>query len=122
MNGRRDAERWGRLAELIALVWLMAKGYRVLARRARTPFGEVDLAALKRHVLIIVEVKARPTLAEGLEAVSPRQQERLMRAGAALAGRWRLSTLPMRMDLIVVRPWRAPIHRRAAWREGDWRA
>lgn len=43
---RRAAERRGRSAEIIAALWLMAKGYRILGQRLRTPFGEVDIAAL----------------------------------------------------------------------------
>lgn len=112
---RRAAERRGRLAELLAAIWLMGKGYRILAHRARTPFGEVDLAVLKHRTLAIVEVKARRTRVEGLEAVTPRQRARIARAGMALAGRYRLAHASIRLDLIIVRPWAAPIHVRNAW-------
>lgn len=112
---RRAAEARGRASELIAALFLMAKGYRILAHRARTPFGEVDLAALKRGVLVIVEVKARATLAAGVEAVTPMQQERLARAAQALAGRWRMTKLPIRFDIVVVGARWAPQHVRGAW-------
>lgn len=112
---RRAAERRGRVAELFAAVWLMGKGYRILAHRARTPFGEVDLAALKDCTLAIIEVKARRTRVEGLESVTPRQRARIARAGMALAGRFRLAHASVRMDLVIVRPWAAPIHVRNAW-------
>jgi putative endonuclease len=113
---RAAAEARGRAAELLAALWLMGKGYRILAHRARTPFGEVDLAALKGRTLAIVEVKARPTREAGLEAVGLRQQERIARAGLALMKRYRLADLAVRLDLIIVRPWAAPIHVRDAWR------
>ncbi|MBI1189054.1 MAG: hypothetical protein GC206_17240, partial [Alphaproteobacteria bacterium] len=74
---RAAAERRGRVAEHIAMAWLICKGYRILGHRVRTPFGEIDIAALKGGVLAIVEVKMRRSIAAGLEAVAPRQQERL---------------------------------------------
>ncbi|MGE0829102.1 MAG: YraN family protein [Hyphomonadaceae bacterium] len=112
---RRDAERRGRAAEYAAMAWLMCKGYRILAHRARTPFGEIDLAALKGGVLAIVEVKARRTLLAGTEAIGPQQQTRLINAALALAGRWRLHGARMRFDLIVVGARLLPVHLRGAW-------
>lgn len=117
---RRAAERRGRTAELIAALYLFAKGYRILGQRLRTPHGEVDLAAWKQGVLVIVEVKRRASKLAGGLAVSPRQQERIARAAMTLAGRWRLGAAPIRFDLIIIgaRVW--PIHERGAWvRERD---
>ena len=99
---RQAAERRGRVAEFIAALWLMGKGYRILGQRLRTPYGEVDLAAWKGGVLVIVEVKARKTLLAGAEAIGPQAQQRIMRAAQVLAGRWRLTKAPMRFDLVVV--------------------
>jgi putative endonuclease len=112
---RRAAEQRGRTAELLAAVWLMAKGYRILAHRARTPFGEVDLAALKGRTLAIVEVKARKTREDGLVAVHPVARDRIARAGLALMKRYRLPHASVRLDLVIVRPWAVPIHIRDAW-------
>lgn len=113
---RRAAERRGRRGEGSAALWLMLKGYRVLGRRVRTPFGEIDLVALRGEVLVIVEVKARPTLAAGLEAVGPRQQQRLERAASWYAGARGMADRPIRLDVVVTRPWRWPAHVRDAWR------
>ncbi len=115
---RRRAERRGRLAETVAALWLTIKGYRLLAHRARTPFGELDLIALKSGLLVIVEVKARAELSAGLEALGARQRARIAQAALHWAGRARFGLLPMRFDLIVASPWRLR-HVRAAWREGD---
>lgn len=116
MRNRRDAERRGRLAEWIAIGWLMAKGYRILGHRVRTPFGEVDVAALNRGVFVIVEVKARATLSAGLDSVGHAGRRRIASAAAGLAARWRLGALPMRFDIVVIRPGRLPHHERDAWR------
>ena len=115
MKARRVAELRGRVAEYLAAIWLMAKGYRILAHRARTPYGEVDLAALKGRTLAIVEVKARRTKLEGQESIGPASRDRIARAGLALAKRYRLNGVSVRLDVVIVKPWSAPIHIRDAW-------
>ena len=112
---RQAAERRGSTAELIAALWLMGKGYRILGQRLRTPYGEVDLAAWKGGVLVIVEVKARKTLLAGTEAIGLEAQRRIMRAAQHLAGRWRLNKAPMRFDLMVIGAGLLPRHERGAW-------
>ena len=78
-------------------------------------YGEVDLAAWKDGVLVIVEVKARDTYDAGAYALTPGGQHRIARAAQALAGRWRLTTAPMRFDLVVVGSGLLPRHERGAW-------
>jgi putative endonuclease len=112
---RRDAESRGRVAEFIAALWLMLKGYRILGQRLRTPFGEVDLAAWKGGALIIVEVKARKTYDAGAYAVTPQAQNRIAQAAQVLAGRWRLNAAPVRFDLVVIGSGLLPRHERGAW-------
>ncbi len=112
---RQQAERRGRTAEWIAMLFLMCKGYRILGHRLRTPFGEVDIAAWKRNVLVIVEVKARSTYEAGAFAVTPTAQQRIARAAQVLAGRWRLTQAPIRFDLVVVGSSLLPRHERGAW-------
>jgi len=112
---RQAAERRGRTAEWIAMAWLTAKGYRVLGHRLRTPHGEVDIAAWKAGVLVIVEVKARASYEAGAYAVTPMAQTRIARAAQTLAGRWRLQAAPIRFDLIVVGAGWLPKHERGAW-------
>ena len=112
---RRAAERRGRLAEILAALWLMGKGYRILGHRLRTPFGEVDLAAWKDGALIIVEVKARADYDAAMYAVTPWQQQRVARAAEVLAGRWRLTAAPIRFDVVVIGAGLLPRHERGAW-------
>lgn len=112
---RRRAERRGRAAEWAAMLFLMAKGYRILGHRCRTPHGEVDVAAWKDGVLVIVEVKARNSYGAGVYAVTPMAQQRIIRAAQVLAGRWRLHAAPIRFDLVVVGSGLLPRHERAAW-------
>ncbi len=112
---RRAAERRGRVGEWLAILYLMAKGYRILGHRLRTPYGEVDIAAWKAGVLVIIEVKARKTYDAGAHALTPAGQQRIARAAQVLAGRWRLLAAPIRYDLIVVGASWLPKHERGAW-------
>ncbi len=107
----------GRRAEIWAALWLMAKGYRILGFRLRTPQGEIDLLAQRGRVLAVVEVKQRATLQAALEAVSDVQRERLRRAGRAIAARRpSLQNMAVRLDLIALAPGRLPVHAPDAWK------
>src|SRR6201987_4237721 len=80
---RIAAFRTGLSAETRAAAYLMAKGYRILAKRFRTPHGEIDIIAKRRNLLAFVEVKARSTLDDAAFAVTPRQQARIIDAAQA---------------------------------------
>jgi putative endonuclease len=77
---RRKRLGRGRLAELIACGLLIAKGYRILARRHVTPYGEVDIIAARRDRIAFVEVKHRAALADAEAALTPAQGARIARA------------------------------------------
>jgi len=113
---RRRAERWGRWAETAAALALLVKGYRIVARRLKTPAGEIDLLARRGRILAVVEVKARASLDGAAFALGPRQQRRLARAAAVAAARPRLAGLDIRFDVVLVAPWRWPRHLKDAWR------
>jgi len=124
MSGVRQARgaasrRSGRRAEVLAAMWLMAKGYRILGFRLRTPQAEIDLLALRGNVLAVVEVKRRTSLMAALETVTLDQRARLRRAGTALAaGRPGLSGASVRLDLIALAPGKLPMHIPDAWKGG----
>jgi putative endonuclease len=110
------ARQSGRRAEVMSALWLMAKGYRILGFRLRTPQGEIDLLAQRGDVLAVVEVKIRARLEDALEAVSPEQRRGLRRAGAQIAARRKgLARARVRLDLIAVAPGRWPRHIPDAW-------
>jgi putative endonuclease len=70
----------GRFGELIAVVLLTAKGYRILAWRHVTPYGEVDIIAARRDRIAFVEVKRRTTRDDAEAALTPAQGDRIARA------------------------------------------
>ena len=112
---RRQAERYGRLAEAACAWHLRLRGYRLLARRLRTPAGEIDILARRGRVVAVVEVKARGDLTQAAEALGPRQRQRLARAAAFLAARPDCAGCDLRFDLMLFRRWRLPRHLVAAW-------
>ena len=113
---RIAAFRTGLSAESRAAALLMAKGYRILARRFRTPHGEIDLIARRRNLVAFVEVKARATLDEAAFAVTPRQQRRIIDAAQAwLVAHPEHADFELRFDAILIAPRRLPRHLLAAF-------
>lgn len=113
---RRDAA--GRRAEIIGAGLLRLKGYRVLTQRFKTPVGEIDLIARRADQIAFIEVKARPSAAAAIQSVSARQRQRIARAAMVyMQRRPDLAEYHMRFDLILVTPWRLPLHIVDAWRE-----
>ena len=107
----------GRRAEVWAAAWLMAKGYRILGFRLKTPQAEIDLVAKRGRVLAVVEVKSRLTLETALETVTFDQRDRLRRAGAQLAAnRPGLFGCAVRVDLLALAPGKLPRHIPDAWK------
>jgi putative endonuclease len=113
---RVAAFRTGLSAETRAAAYMMAKGYRILAKRFRTPYGEIDLVARKRNLLVFVEVKARGSLDEAAYAVTPRQQQRIINAAQAwLMAHPEHAEFDMRFDAMLIAPKRLPRHLLAAF-------
>ncbi len=113
---RRVAFRLGLSAESRAAAYLIAKGYRILARRFKTPVGEIDIVARRRGVLVFVEVKAREKLADAAESIGRRQQQRIIAAAEFwLAGHPGDAMSDMRFDVVLVAPRRLPVHLMAAF-------
>ena len=108
---RQKAYRRGHRGEWLAAAALMLKGYRILARRYRTKLGEIDLIARRGNLVLFVEVKARRTLIEAMEAIAHESERRI--EGAAdlwLMQQRDYGKLSMRFDMVAVLPWRWPVH------------
>lgn len=79
---RQGAEAKGRVAEVIAIALLSAKGYALLKRRYKSASGEIDLIMRRGEVTAFIEVKARASHDEAVESLSHTQARRI--AAAAL--------------------------------------
>ena len=107
---RARAERGGRRAESIAAWWLRLKGWTILARRVRTPVGEIDLVARRGRITAFVEVKRRAGQAEADWALDYYRLRRVVAAAEALAPRYARPGGDIRIDAMFVTPWRLPRH------------
>jgi putative endonuclease len=108
---RRKAYRRGHTSEWLAAAALMLKGFRIVARRYRTKLGEIDLIARRGDLVLIVEVKARKTLIEAMDAIGRESTRRI--EGAAdlwLTRQCDYAKLSVRFDMVAVLPWRWPVH------------
>ncbi len=110
-KARVAAFRLGLSAESRAAFFLIAKAYRILARRWKTPFGEIDIVARRRNDLIFVEVKARASLDDAAEAITERTKRRIIAAAELwLAHRPGDAQCAIRFDVILIVPGRMPRH------------
>jgi putative endonuclease len=110
------AFRLGISAASRAAAFLIAKGFRILARRWKSSLGEIDVIARRGGLLVFAEVKARANLDDAAESLNRQQQRRI----AAVAEIW-LGNNPdyanfnMRFDAILVAPGKIPRHIPAAF-------
>jgi putative endonuclease len=108
---RIAAFRLGLTAESRAALFLIAKAYRIAARRWKTPFGEIDIVARRRRDLVFVEVKAREAFDAAAEAVTERTKQRILAAAELwLAHHPDDGQCAIRFDVILVAPGKLPRH------------
>jgi putative endonuclease len=113
---RQVAFRTGISAESRAAAFLIAKGFRILARRWRSPVGEIDIVARRRALLVFVEVKARETLDDAAWSVTERQRARIIAAAEVWLARFPDGRVQdIRFDAMLVAPGRLPRHIPAAF-------
>ena len=118
---RVAAWRHGHLAEAAAATLLLAKGFRLIARRYKTPLGEIDLIVKRGRLIAFVEVKARGDRREALESVGRFSERRIVDAADLwLAKHPAAAGFDLRYDMVLVTPWRLPAHIPDAFRP-TWR-
>lgn len=78
---RRAADRMGRIAEIMSLLYVFTQGWQILHRRKKTPFGEIDLICQRGKTILFIEVKYRRRRTDISQILpSPDSQSRLYRA------------------------------------------
>lgn len=109
---RQQRYRRGHIAEWIAAVFLMLKGYRILARRHRTRYGEIDLIAVRGRRIAFVEVKRRATREEALASLEGEQSQRIANAAEDwMSKHERYSDYEYGFDAVLIVPGHWPDHR-----------
>ena len=128
MNGKRkSAYDFGLIAEKLAAFFLRIKGYRIVAERYRNHYGEIDIVATHGDTLVAVEVKARKSLKECEDTITPWKQQKIERAlqgllaghnnfGGKITGLEAAAHPNIRFDVVWIAPWQWPRHIKDAWR------
>ncbi len=113
---RINSYKKGLLSELYASWFLRLKGYKILQPRYKTPFGEIDLIAVKSKSVVCVEVKYRPTADQAIEAVSYKSQKRIISAAQFfLVRHQKYHQADIRFDVVTVTPYFGIRHHKNAW-------
>jgi putative endonuclease len=112
---RQRAERRGRGAETLACWYLRLKGWRILARRARVPGGEVDIVARRGGTLAFIEVKARSSRESADWSLDRYRLRRVAVAAERLTHRYMREGDDVRIDALFVVPGKLPRHLADVW-------
>lgn len=112
---RQQAEARGRRGEDTAAWWLRLHGWRIVARRQRVASGEVDLIARRRGTLAFIEVKWRARASDLDHAIDAWRLRRVAAAAAMLAPRLGRRGENIRIDVMLLAPWRLPHHLTNVW-------
>ena len=88
MSSRAEREARGRRGEALAAWYLRLKGWRILAKRVKTPRGEIDLIARRGNVVAFVEVKWRASGAELDHSIDAYRLRRVLAAAEAVGHRY----------------------------------
>jgi putative endonuclease len=110
-NARQQAERRGHRSEWMAAWFLRLKGYRIMVQRYKVKSGEVDIIARRGDLIVMVEVKARASVLEAMDAISTTAMRRIESAGDHWLSKQRdFAKLSVRYDLIAICPRKLPVH------------
>jgi putative endonuclease len=112
---RRIAEKQGRHGERLAAWWLRLQGWRIVGQRVKTRRGEIDLIAKRGKTLVFIEVKTRGDAAALALAIDEYRLRRVVGAAEALVARYGAGAEEIRIDVMLVRPWRWPVHLKNVW-------
>lgn len=100
----KDNRTKGIIGEEIAIKYLRSQGYKILDRNYRTNIGEIDIVAVKKDLLIFIEVKARSNINYGYpyEAVNWQKQEKIIKTSYIYLKHKHLDKYQIRYDIIEI--------------------
>lgn len=101
MSFVQERGQWG---EEQAARYLREKGYQIIKRNQRTPYGEIDIIAEKQRTLVIIEVKARSSEKFGNpeDAVTRKKQDRIRQSSLWWIQQNKYSYNEIRFDVIGI--------------------
>jgi putative endonuclease len=110
-KAKSNSDFTGRLAEILAIIYLSLKFYRILKWRYKTKVGEIDIIAKRGKNLVFIEVKARKTQELARLAITKNSQSRIMNAAQIYTKSkiWAKNCI-WRYDAILIARGKLPIH------------
>jgi putative endonuclease len=107
MKHNQKIGRWG---EEMAAEYLRERGYEIVDKNARTPYGEIDLVARRDDLTVFVEVKTRTSRRFGLpeEAITPRKQAHMLAAAEHYAAEHEIDSWQADVLAVEGAPGKAP--------------
>ena len=102
INYKIKSYNFGLIAEYIAIILLIIKGYNILRHRYKNRFGEIDIIAKKLHKIVFIEVKARKNNNFIKESISTQQINRIKNSAEIfISQNQHYSNYYFRYDLII---------------------
>lgn len=97
-------QQTGKLGERIAKIFLIRRGFSILAKNFSTPFGEIDLVAEQNGYIVFFEVKTRTSERFGppVSAITRIKQKHILKNCQYYRKRYRLYNRPCRIDVIAI--------------------
>lgn len=98
----RESLLFGKKSEAEAAQFLQERGYRIVEKNYRTPFGEIDLIAYDGKTVVFIEVKARNGRGLPHWAVDGRKQKKVSLVALSYITRQRLVDWSCRFDVVLI--------------------
>ena len=94
----------GRAGEKRAIDFIKKKGFKILETNYKTVFGEIDIIAEEKGILVFIEVKTRSSDNYGnpCEAVDKRKQEKYYKTATYYLQKEKKTDAECRFDVIEI--------------------
>lgn len=98
----RERKDIGVTGEKIASVYLRKMGYKILKSNFRTPFGEIDIVARHKGIMVFVEIKSRITSSLGPPylSITRAKEKRIIKNALFYLKSYRLTNVNWRVDIV----------------------
>jgi putative endonuclease len=105
---KKEIGAWG---EGIAADWLAERGYSIIARNVRTPYGEIDIIAQQGDVTIFVEVKTLTSSANFFPEtnITPIKQQHMLNTAQHYAAEHEIDHWQIDAIAVEGKPWSKPV-------------
>jgi len=102
----KERQKLGREGEELARRFLLSKGYKIVKRNFRTHFGEIDLIAYQKKVLVFIEVRTKTSHNFGApeESISLNKKKKISRLASFYLKAKRLNEIDCRFDVVCITP------------------